>query len=336
VDASSTRYIGALDQGTTSTRFIVFDAAGAVVTQAQKEHKQIFPQAAWVEHDPEEIFARAQEVIAAALAAVKLAPKNLAAMGITNQRETLVVWHKATGKPYHNAIVWQDQRGAALCERVAATGSADAGGAPAPHAAAPATRKDGGAGAAAVGADRFKAKTGLPIVPYFSASKLRWLLDNVPALAADAASGAALFGTIDTYLIWRLTAGAVHATDVSNASRTLLMDIHTLAWDAELLAAWGVPAAMLPRILPSSHVYGTCAPDSPLPGVPIAGVLGDQQAALFGQACFGAGDAKATYGTGCFLLMNTGTAVVASTHGLLSTVAYQLGTAPPVYALEVR
>ena len=253
----------------------------------------------------------------------------MAAVGITNQRETLVVWERATGRPVHRALVWQDQRGAALCARLAA--------------------EAGGAGG--LGADRFRAKTGLPLVPYFSASKLAWLLDEgVPGLRARAERGEVLFGTVDTFLLWRMTGGRVHATDVTNASRTLLFNIHTLAWDEELLAAFGVPAAMLPQVRPSSHVFGACgaqgagaepdldtacAPLAALEGVPVGGILGDQQAALFGQACFAPGDAKNTFGTGCFLLMNTGAEAVASRSGLLTTVAYQLeGQRGATYALE--
>ena len=302
--AAAHKFVLAIDQGTTSSRAIVFDHSGAVVSMSQKEHRQIFPQSAWVEHDAVEIYERVCDVVVSALGKVNLTPADLISVGITNQRETIVVWDRTTGTPLHNAIVWQDQRGAPLCEALAAVG----------------------------GADRFKHKTGLPLVPYFSASKLRWLLDHVPGLRTAAEAGTALAGTLDAFLLWKLT--GVHATDVSNASRTLLCNIHTLEWDDELCAAFGVPVAMLPAIRPSSHVFGVCGPHTPLAGVPVGGMLGDQQSALFGQACFGVGDAKNTYGTGCFLLMNTGTRVVASTHGLLSTVAYQLEGQPPVYALE--
>jgi glycerol kinase len=308
-------YIGALDQGTTSTRFILFDKRGGIVATSQAAHKQIHPQSGWVEHDAEEIWKRSEGVILDCLAKAKVSPKDVASLGITNQRETLVVWDSVTGKPFHNALVWQDQRGAPLCATLAA-------GSP-------------------LGENRFRALTGLPVIPYFTASKLAWCLDNVPGLRAQAEAGRALAGTIDTFLVWRLTRGssgsqaAAHITDVTNASRTLLFNIHTLAWDDSLCAAFKVPRAMLPRVTPSSGRLAVCAPTSPLPGVPIGGILGDQQAALFGQACFNPGDAKNTYGTGCFLLMNTGTQP-RSTPGskLLTTLAYQLGDAPPVYALE--
>jgi len=321
----------AIDQGTTSSRAMLFSRAGDVVASFQREHKQHLPGAARVEHDLDEIWARVGECAAGAMAAAGCGARDVAALGVTVQRETVCVWSRSTGRPLHRALVWQDQRGAPLCASLAA----DAPG---------------------LGADRFRAKTGLPLVPYFSASKLAWLLDNVPGLRAQAEAGDALFGTVDSFLLWRLTGGKVHATDVTNASRTLLFDINTLGWDTQLLEAFRVPAAMLPEVRPSSGRFGVCAgaagagasrldaaarPIACLEGVPVAGVLGDQQSALFGQACFAPGDAKNTYGTGCFLLMNTGTAPVASRHGLLSTVAYQIGGegegAPPqpcVYALE--
>ncbi|RME82186.1 MAG: glycerol kinase [Caldilineae bacterium] len=298
-------YVGAIDQGTTSTRFMVFDHAGRVCASHQLEHRQIYPQAGWVEHDPMEIWDRTQEVMHRALEKAGLAPSDLAAIGITNQRETTVVWNARTGKPYHNAIVWQDTRTASICDALAREG----------------------------GQDRFRPKTGLPLATYFSGPKIRWLLDNVPGLAEDAARGEALFGNIDTWLIWNLTGGpdgGVHVTDVTNASRTLLMDLHTLAWDKEILDILGIPPAMLPEIRPSSDptTYGSWQ------GVPICGDLGDQQAATVGQTCFRPGEAKNTYGTGCFMIMNTGADIVPSKSGLLTTVAYRFADEPTCYALE--
>ena len=305
-----TTYLGALDQGTTSTRFIVFTAEGQVVASHQREHRQIYPQPGWVEHDPEEIWARTQEVIRGALQKAGLQGGDLAAVGITNQRETTIVWDRRTGKPFYNAIVWQDTRTKPICDALAQEG----------------------------GQDRFRAQTGLPLATYFSGPKIRWILEHVPGVRAAAARGDALFGTVDSWLVWWLTGGprgGQHLTDVTNASRTLLMNLHTLDWDADILQALGIPAAMLPRIMPSSGVYGTTAPDGPLgAAVPLAGVLGDQQAALVGQACYRPGEAKNTYGTGCFLLLNTGGQPVLSRHGLLTTVAYRFGDAPAVYALE--
>ncbi len=301
-------YVGAIDQGTTSTRFMIFDRAGRVVAAAQKEHEQIFPRPGWVEHDPLEILRRTEEVIAAAMEQRGLCPGDLAAIGITNQRETTVVWDRATGKPLSNAIVWQDMRVAADVARFSTAG----------------------------GQDRFRGKTGLPLSTYFSSLKLRWILQNVPGVRERAAAGDALFGNIDTWLLWNLTGGAcngVHATDVTNASRTQLMNLATLDWDPELLVAFEIPRAMLPRIRSSSEVYGAVVLPS-LAGVPIAGDLGDQQAALVGQTCFEPGQVKNTYGTGCFLLMNTGSRMVESHCGLLTTVAYKFGNAAPVYALE--
>ena len=293
-------YIGAIDQGTTSTRFLVLDRTGTVVAAAQKEHRQIYPQPGWVEHDPDEIWARTQEVIAEAMAQRDLHPRDLAAVGITNQRETSVLWDRRTGEPLHNALVWQDTRvGGSVAEF---------------------TRSGG--------IDRFRNATGLPLSTYFSSLKLRWLLDHVPGARRQAESGDALFGTIDTFLVWRLT-GGLHVTDVTNASRTQLMNLRTLEWDAELLNAFGIPPQILPKICSSSEVYGHTAA-----GVPIAGVLGDQQAALVGQTCFAAGEAKNTYGTGCFLLMNTGPEIVHSRCGLLTTVAFRFGDQPARYALE--
>jgi glycerol kinase len=301
-------YIAAIDQGTTSTRFIVFDNSGRVVSVAQREHEQIYPRPAWVEHDPEEIWRRTQEVIADAMQERALQPEDIAAIGITNQRETTVVWNRHTGAPVHNAIVWQDTR----VEDAVAEFSREGG------------------------QDRFRAKTGLPLATYFSALKLRWILKNVPGVRAQAESGDILFGTIDTFLTWKLTGGTkggVHVTDVTNASRTQLMNLETLAWDTGLLAQFEIPEKMLPRICPSSEIYGVAKVD-PILNVPIAGILGDQQAALVGQACFKPGEAKNTYGTGCFLLMNAGRNAVQSNCGLITTVAYKLGDKPAHYALE--
>jgi glycerol kinase len=297
------QYIAAIDQGTTSTRCILFDRTGRAIAMAQKEHRQLYPKPGWVEHDPLEIWQTTREVIAGALAKAGLEAKNIAAIGITNQRETVVVWEKATGRPICPAIVWQDTRTAGLCARLSADG----------------------------GQDRFRARTGLPLATYFSGPKLQWLLDHVDGARARAERGELLCGTIDTWLIWNLT-GGVHATDPTNASRTLLMDLSTLDWDRELLAAMNIPRAMLPDIRSSSEIYGHAT--GPLAGVPVAGDLGDQQAALFGQTCFDVGDAKNTYGTGCFMLLNTGRDAVPSRHGLLTTVAYRLGGEQPVYALE--
>jgi glycerol kinase len=298
------RYIGAIDQGTTSSRFIVFDRAGAIVSLAQKEHRQIYPQPGWVEHDPMEILDNTREVIAKALTAAGLNGADIEAIGITNQRETTVLWDRATGKPLHNALVWQDTRVDTLAARFA---------------------RDGGA-------DRFRTKTGLPLASYFSGLKLHWLLANVPGAREKAGAGDALFGTVDTWLAWNLTAGT-HITDVTNASRTQLMHLATCEWDADMLASFGIPRACLPQIRPSSAVYGKIA-GGPLGGVKLAGILGDQQAALVGQTCFAPGEAKNTYGTGCFLLMNTGAEPVASKAGLLTTLAYQFGDEKPRYALE--
>ena len=301
-------YLGAIDQGTTSARFIVFDKAGRIVSVAQKEHEQIFPQPGWVEHNPEEIWQRTREVMAEALAKGKLTSDDLAAIGITNQRETTVVWEKSTGKPVMNAIVWQDTRVSPDVAHFSAQG----------------------------GQDRFRAKTGLPLSTYFSGLKLRWILKNVRGAAERAQGGELLFGNIDTFLLWNLTGGSrggVHATDVTNASRTQLLNLKTLDWDDELLRAFEIPRSVLPQVKSSSEVYGTIA-DGAVKGVAIAGILGDQQAALVGQACFRPGEVKNTYGTGCFLLMNTGEQAVPSQFGLLTTIAYKFGNAPPHYALE--
>jgi glycerol kinase len=303
-----TRYVGAIDQGTTSTRFIVFDRGGNIITSVQMEHRQIFPKPGWVEHDAMEIWQNTQEVAGAALARAGLGATDLAAVGITNQRETTVLWDRRSGKPLHNALVWQDTRVDQLVAQYA---------------------KDGGP-------DRFRAKTGLPLASYFSGLKLRWLLDSVPGARAKAQSGDLFFGNIDTWLLWNLTGGSgggLHLTDVTNASRTQLMNLATLDWDAGLLEEFLIPRAVLPRIVASSEVYGE-AKTPALAGVPIAGILGDQQAALVGQACFRPGEAKNTYGTGCFLLMNTGEKPIASTAGLVTTVAYQMAREKACYALE--
>ncbi len=301
-------YVGAIDQGTTSTRFIVFSRSGQIVASAQKEHEQIYPQPGWVEHDPREIWARMEEVIAEAMQSKGLTASDLAAVGITNQRETTVVWDRNTGRPVCNAIVWQDTRVSGYVEELAKAG----------------------------GQDRFRGKTGLPLATYFSGLKIRWILENVPGVRALAEIGEVIFGNIDTFLLWNLTGGpngGIHVTDVTNASRTQLMNLETLAWDDEILAVFGIPAAMLPRIASSSEVYGHVACGL-LAGVPLAGDLGDQQAALVGQTCFEPGQAKNTYGTGCFLLLNTDKKPVQSKFGLVTTVAYQFGKQPPNYALE--
>jgi glycerol kinase len=300
-------YIGSIDQGTTSSRFIIFNKGGEIISVGQKEHKQIYPQAGWVEHDPAEIWKNTQEVIGLALGKANLSAKDIAAVGITNQRETTVAWNKRTGKAYYNALVWQDTRvGNELAELA----------------------KDGGM-------DRFRAKTGLPLATYFSGLKLRWLLNNIEGLREDAEKGDALFGNMDTFIAWNLTGGVdggIHITDVTNASRTQLMDLATCQWDDEILQVLKIPKQMLPEIKSSSMIYGQAK--GVLGGVPLAGILGDQQAALVGQTCFNPGQGKNTYGTGCFLLMNTGLKPVPSQHGLLTTVAYQLGDEPVHYALE--
>lgn len=301
-------YIGAIDQGTTSTRFIVFDRTGRVISIAQKEHEQIYPKAGWVEHNPEEIWQHTREVIEECMQKGRLKPSDLAAIGITNQRETTIVWNRVTGKPVANALVWQDTRVADYVSELARNG----------------------------GQDRFRAKTGLPLTTYFSGLKIRWILDRVPGVRKLAEAGDVIFGNIDSFLVWNLTGGThggVHITDVTNASRTQLMSLETLSWDKDLLGAFEIPAAMLPRITTSSETYGL-AREAAIADVPIAGILGDQQAALVGQACFDAGEAKNTYGTGCFLLMNTGTRKVDSKSGLLTTIGYKFGNQPAHYALE--
>ena len=296
-------FIGAIDQGTTSTRFLVFDRAGRIVASAQKEHQQIYPQPGWVEHDPAEIWFRTTEVIAEAMDQRGLKPRDLAALGITNQRETTVLWNRWTGKPLANALVWQDTRVADYIPEF--------------------SRERG--------PDRFRAQTGLPLATYFSGLKIRWLLDHVPGALQQAEAGEILFGNIDTFLLWHLT--GLHVTDCTNASRTQLMNLETLDWDPELLSAFAIPRQILPEIRSSSEVYGTATLEA-VEGVPVAGILGDQQAALVGQTCFQAGEAKNTYGTGCFLLMNTGREIVQSHYGLLTTVAFQLKGQPANYALE--
>jgi glycerol kinase len=301
-------YLGAIDQGTTSTRFIIFDSTGRIVSVSQKEHEQIFPKPGWVEHDPEEIWRRIHEVMTEAMQQRGIRPKDLAAIGITNQRETTIVWNRKTGVAVHNAIVWQDTR----VEDAVAEFSREGG------------------------TDRFRRLTGLPLATYFSGLKIRWILNNVPGAREQAEAGDILFGNVDSYLVWKLTggpSGGVHVTDVTNASRTQLMDLATLRWDKAQLELFGIPEAMLPRIASSSEVYGLAQP-AEVKDVPIAGILGDQQAALFGQTCFEPGEVKNTYGTGCFLLMNTGKEPVLSKHGLITTVAFKLGQNPAQYALE--
>jgi glycerol kinase len=297
-------YVGAIDQGTTSTRFIIFDRGGRIVSSAQEEHQQIFPQPGWVEHDPEEIWRRTESVISRAMQAAKLGPKDLAAIGITNQRETTVVWNKKTGKPVHNAIVWQDTRVASEVAEFSKAG----------------------------GQDRYRAMTGLPLATYFSGLKIRWILENVPRARAQAEAGDLICGTVDSYLIWKLI-GGVHVTDVTNASRTQLMNLSTLQWDESILEDFRIPAHILPKIASSSEIYGHATIPA-IRDVAIAGVLGDQQAALIGQVCFKPGEAKNTYGTGCFMLLNTGEKIVPSKFGLITTVAYKLGSEPAHYALE--
>ncbi|MCZ4102120.1 glycerol kinase GlpK [Streptomyces sp. SID13666] len=303
----SVTYVAAIDQGTTSSRCIVFDTDGSIVAVDQREHRQIFPRPGWVEHDATEIWSKVQAVVAGALAKAGLRADQLSALGITNQRETTVLWDRATGRPVHNAIVWQDTRTAALCDEL---GGQD-------------------------GQDRFRELTGLPLASYFSGPKAAWLLDSVPGLRRRAENGEIAFGTIDSWLIWNLTGGVnggVHVTDVTNASRTLLMNLETLQWEPSILSAMNIPEAILPEIRSSSEVYGTAV--GQLAGVPVAAALGDQQSAVFGQTCYEPGEAKNTYGTGSFLLLNTGTRPVPSKNGLITTVGYQLGGEAPVYCLE--
>lgn len=302
-------HVLAIDQGTTSTRAIVFDASGTIVSVAQREHAQLLPRAGWVEHDPVEIWTNTEWVMASALSRARLGASDLIGIGVTNQRETAVVWDRRTGRPIANAVVWQDTRTQDRIDRLAADG----------------------------GIDRFAAQTGLPLATYFSASKVAWILENVPGAREAAAAGDLLFGTPDTWVVWNLTGGirgGVHVTDVTNASRTLLMDLQTLDWADELLDVWGIPRAMMPAIRSSSEVLGDTQLPGVASGVPIAGILGDQQAATFGQAAFDAGESKNTYGTGNFLLVGTGTEIVRSKHGLITTVAYRCGDEPAHYALE--
>ncbi|MCF8035752.1 MAG: glycerol kinase GlpK [Desulfobacteraceae bacterium] len=305
-------YIGALDLGTTSNRFIVFDRRGRIVGSYQKEHEQIFPKPGWVEHDPMEIWHNTGDVIRGALARTGLTGNDIRAIGITNQRETTLIWDRQTGQPYMNAIVWQDTRTDEMCRKLAEDG----------------------------GQNRFRDKTGLPLSTYFAGPKLRWILDNSEEARKGAEKGEALFGTVESWIIWWLTGGpdnGSHVTDVSNASRTMLMNIETLSWDEQILKDLNIPAEILPRIVPSidSETWGTTRKDGPFGAeIPVCGALGDQQAALVGQACFDVGDAKNTYGTGCFLLLNTGTEPVHSSHGMLTTLAYQIRGEKPVYCLE--
>ncbi|WP_456787804.1 glycerol kinase GlpK [Cellulomonas sp. P5_C5] len=305
-----TKYVLAIDQGTTSSRAIVFDHSGQIVETGQIEHEQIFPRAGWVEHNAEEIWKNVREVVGLALTRANLTYKDLAAVGITNQRETAVVWDRTTGKPVYNAIVWQDTRTQKIAEELGALGG---------------------------GAERYKAKVGLPLATYFSGPKVKWILDNVEGARAKAEAGDLAFGNTDSWVLWNMTGGVdggVHVTDPTNASRTMLMDLETLSWDADIAADMGIPLSMLPEIRSSSEVYGTGREGGMVPGVPIAGILGDQQAATFGQACFEVGMAKNTYGTGNFMLINTGTSPVPSKNGLLTTVCYKIGDQPTVYALE--
>ena len=303
-------YVLAIDQGTTSSRAIVFNHAGTIVNSGQLEHEQIFPRPGWVEHDAEEIWTNVREVVGLALTRANLTHRDIVAVGITNQRETAVVWDKTTGKPVYNAIVWQDTRTAKLAEDLGALGG---------------------------GADRYKAKVGLPLATYFSGPKIKWILDNVPGAREKADRGDLLFGNTDSWVLWNMTGGVdggVHVTDPTNASRTMLMDLSTLTWDPEIAADMTIPLSMLPQIKSSSEVYGHGREGGMVPGIPISGILGDQQAATFGQACFEVGNAKNTYGTGNFMLLNTGTVPIPSKNGLLTTVCYKIGDQPTVYALE--
>jgi glycerol kinase len=305
-----TEFVAAIDQGTTSTRCMLFDRAGSVVAADQMEHRQILPRAGWVEHDALEIWGNTRQVIGGALAKANLNSSNIAAVGITNQRETVVVWDRSSGRPVTDAIVWQDTRTQSICDRLAALGG---------------------------GIDRYKDRVGLPLATYFSGPKVSWILDHVEGAREKASTGQLLFGNIDTWLLWNLTGGAehggLHVTDVTNASRTMLMDLDSLRWDAAICSDMGIPMEMLPEIRSSSEVYGECRPGI-LRGTPVAGILGDQQAATFGQVCFEVGTAKNTYGTGNFMLLNTGSRPVLSSNGLLTTVCFRLGDQAPVYALE--
>ena len=298
-------YILALDQGTTSSRSVIFDTHGNIVSVAQKEFKQIFPQPGWVEHDAEEIWSTQYGTMAEAVAKASITMKQVAGIGITNQRETTVVWERSTGKPIYYAIVWQDRRTAAYCDELKAAGHAN----------------------------MIQQKTGLVIDAYFSATKLKWILDNVSGARAKADKGELAFGTIDSWLVWKLSGGNIHVTDVSNASRTMLLNIHTCEWDDELLKLFNIPKSVLPEVKASSKIYGTTASAVPEIKLPIAGIAGDQQAALFGQMCTAPGMVKNTYGTGCFMLMNTGAKAIASKNNLLTTIAWQID-GKTEYALE--
>ncbi len=299
-------YIGALDQGTTSTRFIVFDRLGTIIASAQCEHRQIYPRPGWVEHDPAEIWQNSCLVIEEAMMRARLSAAQLEAIGITNQRETTVMWERESGVPLYNALVWQDMRTDRIIAGLAAEG----------------------------GKERFRAATGLPLATYFSAPKIKWLLENIPAVAAAVREERALFGTIDTWLLWKLSGGRCHATDVTNASRTMLLDLASLRWDEAIASAIGIPGHILPEVLPSSGFFAEAAAPDVIAGVPLLGLIGDQQAALAGQACFQPGQAKNTYGTGCFMLLHTGARPMVSAHGLLTTVAGQRAGRPAAYALE--
>ncbi len=305
-----TQYIASIDQGTTSTRCMIFNHAGESISIHQLEHDQIYPKPGWVEHDAMQIWERTRTVIGGAMAKANLQAGDIAAVGITNQRETALVWNKNTGEPYHNAVVWMDTRNADIVAELATNG----------------------------GQDRFRPITGLPLATYFSGLKVKWLLDNFPEIKAAAENGDALFGNMDTWLIWNLTGGVnggKHVTDVTNASRTMLMNLDTLSWNEEIAAEMGIPMSMLPEIKSSSEIYGYTLEDGPFGGkIPVAGDLGDQQAATVGQACFSAGEAKNTYGTGCFMILNTGTEIQHSDNGLLTTLCYKFGDEPAVYALE--
>jgi glycerol kinase len=303
------KFVISVDQGTTSTRAIIFNEAGEALSTGQLEHKQIMSQAGWVEHDAMEIWDNARAVVGQALGSLNITRHSIAAVGITNQRETSVIWNKHTGIPVYNALVWQDTRTQPIVDRLAQDG----------------------------GINRFREKTGLPLATFFSGTKIVWILENVPGAKEAALAGDLLFGTMDTWLLWNFTGGiegGVHKTDVTNASRTMLMDLRTLAWDEEVAAAFGIPTQILPEICSSSEVYGIVSESSLLRDVPISGILGDQHAATFGQAAFNKGESKNTYGTGNFLIFNTGEDIVLSKNGLLTTVAYKLGDAKPVYALE--
>ncbi|HEY9410528.1 MAG TPA: glycerol kinase GlpK [Jiangellaceae bacterium] len=303
-------YVAAIDQGTTSTRCMIFDHSGRVVAVDQKEHEQIFPKAGWVEHNPDEVWTNTRQVCAGALAKGDLVTADIAAVGITNQRETTVVWDRATGKPVYNAIVWQDTRTDKIVDELGALGD---------------------------GQERYRSKTGLPLATYFSGPKIKWILDNVDGARAKAENGELMFGNMDTWVLWNATGGpdgGLHYTDPTNASRTMLMDLDTLAWDDAIAGEMGVPLSMLPEIKSSSEVYGNIRERGAFGGLPVAGILGDQQAATFGQACLSPGEAKNTYGTGNFVLLNTGTEQVMSQNGLLTTVCYKIGNNDPIYALE--